>query len=209
MSEHVHSVLTGELTYFDAAIPISDGHADPLREWTEDGDATPEGWFAVRAATRHGDDLYLIREMHGELLGNGMKDYKSGVWYTIANRPIGTIPVALARTVWWTPSEELACEVARQFRDGERRAVQATRADMNADVWHRRFRPWTAIVYEHAPRPGVLRHARLVRTYERTAPHRNPEPWEDGYNPPMKTWGSPDQDADAVITRMGRRGIWP
>lgn len=113
--------LTAELLYIHRESPVTDGHPDPLREWTAHSggsDTTPVHWFAVRVWDPHGDPLLLVRELYADVPVTFL-DTRTGVrsrTYGIAR----TDPLHLAREVWWTPSEELACAVARQVLNGER-----------------------------------------------------------------------------------------
>jgi hypothetical protein len=198
---------------------VRDGHPDPLREWTEDGDVTPPGWYAVRAWTRMQFDLFLVREVHGRVAGF----WDKGVWQRVERQPEG-FPVSLGRTVWWSPSEELACEVARQYRDGERGAVEVQYGAQPgtihgggfkaADSIVRSFRPWTAAVFQRMP-DGIVRP---VRRFTRTTPHTDPEWWEDGYIPPMQVHMTMEEARAATYWQewyhrnggwFNGKGVWP
>jgi hypothetical protein len=190
-------VFTGALHYVDHALPVTDGHADPLREWTADGDVTPSGWFAVRVSMRHHTPpLFMIREVYGTLSGFMHR----GVWYAVSSHT--SAHASLSRQVWWTPSEELSCEVARQYMAGERCAAIIGEympahgmQSYRTEHVYRRTRAWRSEVYERMPDGS----ARLVRRYGRTTPHLNAAWWEDGHRPPMKTWGSQGQSPYVML----------
>lgn len=89
------------------ATKFHDNHPDNLRMWREHApdNLCPDGWFAVRVAPESVGSwaVFLCVEMDPD-------DARSLI----------TVDQEL-RTLWWTPSEELAREVVRQLKNHERR----------------------------------------------------------------------------------------
>lgn len=180
--------LTAELLYIHRDTPVTDGHPDPLREWTEHSggsDTTPLHWFAVRAWDPNGDPLLLVRELYADVPVTFL-DTRTGTrsrTYGIAR----TDPLHLAREVWWTPSEELACTVARQVLEEQRcvytRSGESSLPYVAPNIMRsrpeetiRRLGPCarTAMVCQHMPDGGardVLRLRRKVFTDPRDPDH--------------------------------------
>lgn len=94
---------------------FNDNHPDNLRMWREHAPdhLCPDGWFAVRVApvSVGGWAVFLSVEMDPD-------DARSLI----------TVDQEL-RTLWWTPSEELAREVVRQLKNHERRMFSPYRVD--------------------------------------------------------------------------------
>ena len=97
------------------ATKFHDNHPDNLRMWREHApdNLCPDGWFAVRVAPEKvgGRAVFLSVEMDPD-------DARSLI----------TVDQEL-RTLWWTPSEELAREVVRQLKNHERRMFSPCRVD--------------------------------------------------------------------------------
>lgn len=190
-----------KLIYLDATAPVSDDHPDPLREWVRDGDTVPEGWYAVRAYRRNGARLGMIREVYAAAHEYVVYvDLRTVMSYSTpgkgphTHRLLNADALMFARSVWWTPSEELACLVARQIRDGERRTVMRlvetqTYRGIRSDPGWRFARAWSSTVHVHEPNTAIWP---LVAEYRRTQPYKNVTPWEDGYHdlpiPKVSTW---------------------
>lgn len=143
--------LTAELLYIHRDSSLTDGHPDPLREWTAHSggsDTTPVHWFAVRVWDPNGDPLLLVRELYADVPVTFL-DTRTGVrsrTYGIAR----TDPLHLAREVWWTPSEELACAVARQVLNEERSVYRESGRHTrlkNVDLGIRRTHDYQAFSY--------------------------------------------------------------
>lgn len=105
---------------------FNDNHPDNLRMWREHAPdhLCPDGWYAVRVGPEGlgGWAVYLCVEMDPD-------DVRSLI----------TVDQEL-RTLWWTPSEELAREMVRQLKNHERRMFSPYRVEPAGGRWEDMFK---------------------------------------------------------------------